>query len=108
MSDVIFDRLCEKIETICSGKIDIKTVPLILVYAMQIAEIARGLNGVEKKELVLYSIRRSIEKYVKTQDEKDELQCLVDDVLPSMIDAIVSATKGRVLINNRRKFSCCF
>jgi hypothetical protein len=110
MADRICDKICDKIETVCSGRIDEKSLALILVYSMQVAENTRGLSGMEKKEVCLHSIKLTIDKHVKDQYIKEKLVNTVDTILPSMIDAIVSSAMSRgpwSFKKNRKLFKRC-
>ena len=111
MAEQISEKICEKIENICSGKIDEKSISLILVYSMQIAEDTRNLSGMEKKEICIQAIKLAIKKHEKDDQKQKYLIEIVDKVIPGMIDAIVaSATSNNNLSfkkNKKHPMLCC-
>jgi hypothetical protein len=69
----------------------------LIVSVMKVVEQIKGLKGIEKKELVLYSITT-----VLGSDSG------MTDLISSIIDNVISIDKGEIVINKKLKKFCCF
>ena len=110
MAERICDKICDKIETVCSGKIDEKSIGLVLVYSMQVAENTRGLSGMEKKEVCIQALKLVIDKHVKEPEKKEHLGKIIESLIPTMIDAIVASamSRGPLSFRKNKSIKCLF
>jgi hypothetical protein len=94
--DTNLDKLIKKTEETMSGEFSPITV---CITAMKIVETFPNLKGSEKKHLVLKCVEVLIRKIGGSE--------LVLDILPLMIDNIISVEKGELVIGNEKVTSCC-
>jgi hypothetical protein len=86
----------------------------VILLAIRIAEWAetklRAFSGGEKKKMVLELLEWSIENQEDVLfnilgENKDELQSLVKNVIPSVLDVVVAASRGQLELNKVVKVS---
>ena len=85
-------------------KINICNVVDIINKLIQLVENYQSLTGVEKKQLVMDTIRRvCIETYKEESDKemKEMLLIMIDTTLSIMIDSLISAINGEFNFSNK-------
>jgi hypothetical protein len=73
----------------------------ILIELMQLVEKEIKLSGLGKKFLVLSLLEKLINDL--NEENKEELKVLVTNILPEIIDTLISIDKGKIVINKNRK-----
>ncbi len=93
--------LVEKLEQVIGdGELSADTILSLTITSMQLVEKVKGLKGQEKKDLVLNSLEKLIEK--KGGDYKDVLK-----LIPKVIDNFISIENGEIKFTSRGLFPCC-
>lgn len=80
-------------------KPSLENITSMLVRAMQLAGTFKGKTGLEKKTIVVASIREVIDR----TDMAGDLEPFVLSVVPSIIDNIVAVDNHRLVINPKLK-----
>ena len=78
-----------------------KRLVTTLAKAMEAAEMVAGSTGPEKRNYVVAAVR-SLAASSLSYDEA----IVVGEMAPHLVDLVISATKGRVLVNIRSP-DCC-
>lgn len=76
----------------------------LVVLAMQISEQFEEAEGPKKKQMVTAVLNRLTDELPIPEN----VRYLIKFGMPSVIDGIVSASKGEVAINIKKKVSKCF
>lgn len=80
-------------------KPSLENITSMLVRAMQLAGSLKGKTGLEKKTIVISSIREVVDRTNMAGD----LEPLVLSVIPSIIDNIVAVDNNTMVINPKLK-----
>jgi len=95
-------------------EIDENNIIDYIVRVMAIVEKQKQLSGIEKKAVAIEILLRLVDSLNRLNDEsKMRVKMLVKTLAPSVIDTIVSATKGALSVNKkveeatRKCFSKC-
>lgn len=84
-----------------------ENITTIVINLMQLVQKYPDLTGIQKKNLVIYVVKKFIED--KTDKEEEEvLLTFVDIFLPTLIDTLVSIDKKEIVIKLKKTFSSCF
>jgi hypothetical protein len=85
-----------------------------IVRVMQIVEKQKQLSGIEKKNVAIEILLRVVDGFDNlTSENKQHVKLLIKTLAPSVIDTIISATKGALSVNkkveeaSRKCFSYC-
>jgi trans-2-enoyl-CoA reductase len=68
----------------------------LVISIMKVVEEIKGLKGLEKKDLVVYSISQVL-------NADNDMKNLIE----SIIDNVISIDKGEIVINKKIKGLCC-
>ena len=84
----------------------------LVASAMKVVQGFPELIGPEKKDIVINLIRRVISDLPLDELDRENIKMFIDFTLPSVIDNIISATKGNFFgkIKDKAKskgWSCC-
>lgn len=82
-----------------------------VMRVMTLVEMNSKLSGFEKKTVVIEVINKLLDESKNlTPEAKNSLKLIVNVVVPNVIEAVVSATKGNTSINNvvGVEKKCCF
>lgn len=79
----------------------------LITTAMVAAEKVGGMTGPEKKGTVLHLLERLIAEIPVSNENKAAIQLAVATLAPGIIDTIVAASRGQVVINLRKKCAGC-
>jgi hypothetical protein len=90
------DKLVQETEKTLSGEASPITM---CITAMKIVETFPNLKGSEKKKLVLDCVKVLLQKIGASE--------IIIDVLPSVIDNLISVEKGEIIIGNEKLSGCC-
>ena len=83
-------------------EIDENNIIDYIVRVMAIVEKQKQLSGIEKKAVVIEILLRLVDSLNRLNDEsKMRVKTLVKTLAPSVIDTIVSATKGALSVNKK-------
>ena len=98
IDDDIFD-LYEQLEQIAKTK-QINAVNLIeiTIDLMKIVEDVKGISGKQKKYLIIETLEKIINEKVSDEKEYEELLFIVKNVVPSVIDTVVSVDLGELSV----------
>jgi len=93
-------------QTLKSGfenfEIDENNIIDYIVRVMAIVEKQKQLSGIEKKAVAIEILLRLVDSYDRLNIEsKSRVKLLVKTLAPSVIDTIVSATKGALSVNKK-------
>ena len=80
----------------------------ITISLMQIVEKYPTLHGKEKKELVIYVLKKSVKDHIFDTDSEESLLLFIETFLPSIIDSVISIDKKELTINITKKLKSCF
>lgn len=84
---------------IASLTISPETIVTVLQYAMEVVEIT-AMTGEEKKKAVMELVRRAVtDAPISDGTEVILLEMIDDGIISHMIDAIVSASRGKFHLN---------
>lgn len=98
IDDDIFD-LYEQLEQIVKTK-QINPINLIeiTIDLMKIVEDVKGISGKQKKDLIIETLEKFINEKVSDEKEREELLFIVKNVVPSVIDTVVSIDLGELSV----------
>ena len=98
IDDDIFD-LYEQLEQIVKTK-QINAINLIeiTIDLMKIVEDVKGISGKQKKDLIIETLEKFINEKVSDEKEREELLFIVKNVVPSVIDTVVSIDLGELSV----------
>ena len=83
-------------------KISVSTIHLVLKECMELVENF-DCSGAEKKEHAVTIIKEVVKDLVEDEDEERIILALIEKkVLENTIDLIISASKGKFNINNKK------
>ena len=74
-------------------------VMIILTCVMAACEKQKSLSGPEKKEAVVYLVRRFVGEIPGDNGDRQTLQAAVELLLPPLIDTLIAATRGKLDLN---------
>ena len=89
-----FDRLYDKLKDLGSGGVTSSNITGIVLSLMQFVQTIGGLNGAQKKQLVISVIRKFITEEIEDRDLARDLSVFAELTLPPLIDEFVA-------LNNR-------
>ena len=89
-----FDRLYDKLKDLGSDGVTSGNITGIVLSLMQFVQTIGGLNGAQKKQLVISVIRKFINEEIEDRDLARDLSVFVELTLPPLIDEFVA-------LNNR-------
>ena len=95
-ADQIYDRVKA---SIAAKRISVANVTIMLTMAMVEVEKVATLTGPQKKELVIHVVSRLVDEIPAEQEDKAAITAAVALFMPSIIDAIVAASKGQFGLN---------
>lgn len=98
IDDDIFD-LYEQLEQIVKTK-QINAINLIeiTIDLMKIVEDVKDISGKQKKDLIIETLEKFINEKVSDEKEREELLFIVKNVVPSVIDTVVSIDLGELSV----------
>ena len=79
-----------------------------VMRVMNLVEMNNKLSGFEKKAVVIDVVNKLIDEQNLSPESKTSLKFIVYVVVPNVIEAVVSATKGNTNINKLVGKKCCF
>jgi hypothetical protein len=87
------------IEFTNKGNVDIKGDSLVGLATRLMETVDKeNVKGREKKEVIMNVLRNIINLHAKEED-KISLNMILDNVIPSMIDVVIDASKGKLDIH---------
>ena len=89
-----FDRLYDKLKDLGSDGVTSSNITGIVLSLMQFVQTIGGLNGAQKKQLVISVIRKFITEEIEDRDLARDLSVFAELTLPPLIDEFVA-------LNNR-------
>jgi hypothetical protein len=96
-----------------SHSINISNITDYVISLMKIIETIDKVKGVDKKKLVIFIIKKIVDKNIDDNYEREILFYFIDNMLPNVIDTIISIDKKKIIISvNKAKslfkkiFSC--
>lgn len=95
-----FDELFKFADNLLIGEIDSSNIFNITINLMQFVEKYPQMKGIDKKNLVMSTIKKIINKY--------NLQETIFQILPIYIDNIIDVDNRNIKIDTKKKlFFCC-
>ena len=83
--------------------IDITNITEHVIRLMKIIETIDKIKGVDKKKLVIFIIKKIVDKNIDDNYEREILFYFIDNMLPNVIDTIISIDKKEIVIKNANK-----
>jgi hypothetical protein len=104
------DRLTQKLTNLIAGK-EITTASVLVIVTQLMVEAAKYVNltGMQKKELILYVLRKFVKQASNIpQDSKKDILVMFDVTIPITIDLLVSASKSKFVFKIKKSIlTCC-
>ena len=92
-------------------KIDKKNIIDKVIPVMKHTESISNISGCEKKQFVINSLTKLVDKTVDDKNEKKKIQSVIDNIIPKIIDKLVDVDKKKIQIKTKKGikklFSCC-
>lgn len=110
------EEIYKYIKSVHGEKITPTNIILITSELIQIVEKYKNLTGMQKKMLVINTIKRIVNEQLNTPEEQMALTIIIDNTVPNIIDGFVSAINGLMNFTKNNKkcssffgscFSCC-
>jgi hypothetical protein len=107
-----FNTIYDKLKAIIHEKeVSASNIMSIVASAMRIVDSFGDLSGPQKKEIVIGLIKKIVDDLPLKVGDKDSIQAFIDFTLPTVIDNIISATKGKFFNMAKDKikssWNCC-
>ena len=109
-----FDRLYDKLKDLGSGGVTSSNITGIVLSLMQFVQTIGGLNGAQKKQLVISVIRKFITEEIEDRDLARDLSVFAELTLPPLIDEFVALNNRETRIKIKsciskilKKCFCC-
>lgn len=109
-----FNRLYDKLKDLGSGGVTSSNITGIVLSLMQFVQTIGGLNGAQKKQLVISVIRKFINEEIEDRDLARDLSVFVELTLPPLIDEFVALNNHETRIKIKsciskilQKCFCC-
>jgi len=109
----IFEDCYTEIHDNIDEPLNVGNVISFMVLTMEIVEKYRKMNGLQKKRLVLHICNRVVEETEHYSNEtKESITSIINTIGPTIIDAIIFATKGKLILNAKNRLvsklsKCC-
>lgn len=104
MSEAVFEECYEAIKDKLDNKLTVGNLVAFIVLTMEVVEKYKGLNGLQKKQMVLYVCDRVVVDSDHPEELKEGIQTVIATVGPNVIDALIFASKGKLILNAKKKF----
>jgi hypothetical protein len=96
------------------GELNTTTIIDTTIQLMRLAEQYRGINGAQKKQIVIKALLKLVEQ-ISDEDDASEsrskiaLEQVLEMFIPSIIDNLITLDNGQLTINPKcsRFLSCC-
>lgn len=76
---------------------------------MKIVDTFKNISGVDKKKLVILILNKVIDlNIVSNIEEKEMLHSFINNILPNVIDMMISIDKKEISIKLKEIKKCCF
>ena len=75
----------------------------IVISLMQFVQTIVGMNGKQKKNLVLSVLKKRVEEAVPEMESQRDLLLFIDATLPSVIDGFIALNNGELKIKIKNK-----
>jgi len=83
-----------------TGEISLENISSICVMLMKKVQFFKGLNGPEKKQVVIWCLYKLVEEVVVSEEIFAEYDIVIGTAISSMIDIIIDFDKNKVRIYN--------
>ncbi len=95
--------IAEQLEEIFEGQsISQSDVVVVVAKAMELVETSVALSGPEKKRIVL----QGVQMFLENHGSNTGWDAVMDQIVPIVIDQLISASKGGLLLNKKAIRSC--
>ena len=102
--DILVENVYTKVKaTLNDGKFGVSDIIEIVPLLINASEKLKDINGLDKKTICIMVLRRIISRTIKNDDEKNELLNFVNDNASKMIDVVVFAANGKMLLAQASK-----
>lgn len=109
--DSYIDKLYTEIMSVIEkNKIEITDIVGITINMMQIVDKYKNINGVQKKNLILYILGKLIDDKIDDEQLVNNLKLIVNMTMPFVIDTFISIDKRQLVIKMKKrcsKYICC-
>jgi len=93
-----------------SEQLNASTVITLSVRLMELVEKLPNIDGPEKKRIVIEVAKMIVNDSDLSDEDKANVNLIIDLTLPMVIDSIISASRGQFTLNslkNKLKKLCC-
>ena len=98
--EIIFDQAYEEATKIVDkNDLTVQNVVLLIANIMQFVEKVEGIEGMEKKALVIDVLVKVIEESDLDEETEENLSNFIENSLPEVIDVIIAASKHKFDLN---------
>jgi len=94
--------------SLVSNDINTSNIIQLTINLMRIIEKYPNLTGTQKKETIIYVLKKVIKDNLDNDETKQNLLFFIDTFLPYVIDTIISVDKKEVVIKIKKGFKKCF
>lgn len=104
----IFEESYFKLLDTLDDKVTFTNIVAIIIKSVEIVEKYSKLKGYEKKFMVIKMVSTLINKHEKDEEVKKAMNDLLDTVGVSVIDGIIYAASGKLMVNLKKwkKYLC--
>lgn len=104
----IFEESYFKLLDTLDDKVTFTNIVAIIIKSVEIVEKYSKLKGYEKKFMVIKMVSTLINKHEKDEEVKKAMIDLLDTVGVSVIDGIIYAASGKLIVNLKKwkKYLC--
>lgn len=104
----IFEESYFKLLDTLDDKVTFTNIVAIIIKSVEIVEKYSKLKGYEKKFMVIKMVSTLINKHEKDEEVKKAMINLLDTVGVSVIDGIIYAASGKLMVNLKKwkKYLC--
>ena len=101
------EAIRELYNSIYSKTIDVSNISSYIVLLMKIIDGYKNVENTEKKTLIVFVLRKYVELNVLNHDDSSILLSFINNILPNLIDTLISIDNKEVIIKCNNNKSCC-
>ena len=93
--------------SVCCNKITVQNMVSYIIYLMQLADQFTDIQNTDKKKCVLFVLNKFIDINITYENEKQIMHTFVNEMVPELIDTLVSIDNSEIIINLKNKAESC-
>ena len=103
ISEDLHDIIRILYNSVCCNKINIQNIVKYIVYLMQIVNQFTSIQNTDKKKSILFVFNKFIDINISDENEKQIMHTFVNEMVPGLIDTLVSIDNSETIINLKNK-----